>query len=38
MWESLNLAGDGEDEAGVWLREAIEENTLVAATDGSYMN
>ncbi len=37
MWESLNLSGDGEDEAGTWLREAIEENTLVAVTDGSYM-
>jgi len=37
MWESLNLSGDGEDKAGAWLREAIEENTLVAVTDGSYM-
>ena len=37
MWESLNLAGDGKDEADAWLREAIEENTLVAVTDGSYM-
>jgi hypothetical protein len=37
MWESLNLAGDGEDEVGAWLREAIEENTLVAVTDGSYI-
>jgi hypothetical protein len=37
MWESLNLSGDGEDEDGSWLREAIEENTLVTVTDGSYM-
>jgi hypothetical protein len=37
MWESLNLSEDGEDEDGAWLREAIEENTLVAVTDGSYM-
>ena len=37
MWESLNLAGDGENEAGAWLKEATEENTLVAVTDGSYM-
>ena len=37
MWESLNLSGDGEDKAGAWLKEAIEENTLVAVTDGSYM-
>ena len=37
MWESLNLSGDGEDEAGAWLRKAIEKNTLVAVTDGSYM-
>ena len=37
MWESLKFSGDGEDEAGAWLKEAIEENTLVAVTDGSYM-
>jgi hypothetical protein len=37
MWESLKLSGDGEDEAGAWLKEAIEDNTLVAVTDGSYM-
>jgi len=37
MWESLNLSGEGEDEAGILLREAIKENTLVAVTDGSYM-
>ena len=37
MWESLNLSGDGEDKDGAWWREAIEENTLVAVTDGSYM-
>ena len=37
MWESLNLSGEGEDEAGILLREAIKENTLVAVTNGSYM-
>jgi hypothetical protein len=37
MWESLNLAGDGKDEASAWLKEVIEENTLVAVTDGSYV-
>jgi hypothetical protein len=37
MWESLNLAGDGEDNAGAWMKKAIKENTLVAVTDGSYM-
>jgi hypothetical protein len=37
MWESLNFSGDGEDETSAWLKEAIEENTLVAVTDGSYM-
>ena len=37
MWESLNLSGEGEDEAGILLREAIKENTLVAVKDGSYM-
>ena len=37
MWEGLRLSGDRDDDAGTWLKEAIEENTLVAVTDGSYM-
>ena len=37
MWEGLKLSGDGEDNDYAWLREAIEEGTLVAVTDGSYM-
>ena len=37
MLESLNLSEDGKDKADAWLREAIEENTLGAVTDGSYM-
>ena len=38
MWDSLRLSGeDGDDEVGTWVKEAIEDNSLVAVTDGSYM-
>jgi hypothetical protein len=37
MWEGLKLSGEGDDETGAWLSEAIEDNTLEAVTDGSYM-
>ncbi len=36
-WEGLKLSGEGDDETGAWLRKAIEDNTLEAVTDGSYM-
>ncbi len=37
MWEGLKLSGEGEDDTGAWLSNAIRNNTLVAVTDGSYM-
>jgi hypothetical protein len=37
MWESLKLSGDGDNETGTWVKEAIKDNSLVAVTDGSYM-
>lgn len=32
MWEDMRLMGDNG-----WLKAAIQEDTLVAVTDGSYM-
>jgi hypothetical protein len=32
LWDNLVISGDME-----WIAEAIRENTLVAVTDGSYM-
>jgi hypothetical protein len=32
MWEAMRLTGDDG-----WLEEAIRDNSLVAVTDGSYM-
>jgi hypothetical protein len=37
MWENLKLSGDGDNKTGTWVMEAIEDNSLVAVTDGSYM-
>jgi hypothetical protein len=37
MWEGLKLSGEGDDETGAWLSEAIKDNTLEAVTDSSYM-
>ena len=37
MWEGLQLSGKKDKEVGAWLKEAIESNTLIAITDGSYM-
>jgi hypothetical protein len=37
MWESLQLSGEGEDDTGAWLSNAIRNNTLVVVTDGSHM-
>jgi hypothetical protein len=37
MWEGLKLSREGDDETGAWLSKAIEDNTLEAVTDGSYM-
>jgi hypothetical protein len=37
MWEGIKLSGEGEDDTGVWLSNAIRNNTLVAVTDGLYM-
>ena len=37
MWEGLQLSGERDKEVGAWLKEAIESNTLIAITDGSYM-
>jgi hypothetical protein len=37
MWEGLKLSGEGDDETGAWLSKAIEDNTLEAVTDSSYM-
>jgi hypothetical protein len=37
MWEGLKLFREGEEDPGVWLSNAIRNNSLVAVTDGSYM-
>ena len=39
MWEGLKLSGEGEDDTGARLSNAIRNNTLVlvVVTDGSYM-
>jgi hypothetical protein len=37
MWEGLKLSREGEEDTGVWLSNAIRNNSLVAVTDGSYM-
>jgi hypothetical protein len=36
MWEGLKLSGEGEDDTGAWLSNAIRNNSLVADTDGPY--
>ncbi len=36
MWEGLKLSGEGEDDTGAWLSNAIRDNTLVVVTDGLY--
>ncbi len=37
MWESLKLSGEGEKDTGVWMSNAIRNNSLVTVTGGLYM-